>query len=124
MIRPYFESGDGRVTLYHGKCEDVLPTLKPGSMDCIITDPPYPDYHVELYGKADIRWLEAYPCRQLIFWSAKVDFPLDYSAIHIWDKKSGAGSQYERIFERNGHHNYNVYRYYLINSTVAASFCA
>jgi DNA modification methylase len=29
---------------------------------------------------------------------------------------------YERIFERNGGKNYRVYRYYLINSTVAAKY--
>jgi site-specific DNA-methyltransferase (adenine-specific) len=29
----------GDATLYHGKCEDVLPTL--GKVDCVITSPPY-----------------------------------------------------------------------------------
>ena len=29
---------------------------------------------------------------------------------------------YERIFERNGGKNYRVFRHYLINSTVAASY--
>ena len=31
----------GNATLYHGKCEDILPTLKSESIDSIITDPPY-----------------------------------------------------------------------------------
>jgi len=93
-----------------------------GLFTCIITDPPYPDYHVELYGYEDISFLQDYDCRQLVFWSAKVDFPIDYSAIHIWDKKTGAGSEYERIFEINGQANYKVFRHYLINSTVAASY--
>ena len=31
----------GNATLYHGKCEDILPTLKSESVDSIITDPPY-----------------------------------------------------------------------------------
>lgn len=29
------------VTLYHGDCLNVLPTLEPGSVDAVITDPPY-----------------------------------------------------------------------------------
>jgi site-specific DNA-methyltransferase (adenine-specific) len=29
------------VTLYEADCLDVLPTLKPGSVDAVITDPPY-----------------------------------------------------------------------------------
>lgn len=37
MNAPYYQ--DDLVTLYHGNCEDVLPTL--GPVDHIITDPPY-----------------------------------------------------------------------------------
>jgi len=29
------------VTLYHGDCLDILPTLEAGSVDAVITDPPY-----------------------------------------------------------------------------------
>jgi DNA modification methylase len=120
MVKPYYE--DNGITIYHGDCREILPTLEP--VDLVLTDPPYPDYHTEIYKYEDgiLLFLKSLDCRQLVFWSAKSTFPLDYSAIHIWDKKSGAGSQYERIFERNGGKNYNVYRYYLINSTVAASF--
>ena len=110
------------VQLHLGDCLEIIPTLEAGSVDAVIADPPYPDYHVDLYGKSDIRWLNEFTCRQLIFWSAKADFPLDFTAIHIWDKKTGCGSQYERIYERNGNKEYRVFRYYLINSTVAASF--
>jgi len=120
MINPYYDHAG--ITIYHGDCRDILPHLEP--VDLVLTDPPYPDYHAELYGYEDgiIDFLKDIPCRQLVFWSAKVDFPLDHTAIHIWDKKTGCGSEYERIFERNGGANFKVYRYYLINSTVAASF--
>lgn len=37
MTEPYYE--DDLVTLYHGRCEDVLPTL--GRFDLLLTDPPY-----------------------------------------------------------------------------------
>jgi site-specific DNA-methyltransferase (adenine-specific) len=39
MIEPVY-SQDG-VTLYQGDCLEVLPTLPDGSIDAIVTDPPY-----------------------------------------------------------------------------------
>jgi len=117
--RYYFK--DDSVLIYNADCRDILPQLPDNSVDLVLTDPPYPDQHLE-YGDGDIGFLSQLDSRQLIFWSAKAEFPLDYTAIHIWDKKSGAGSQYERLFERNGHRNYNVYRFYLVNSSVAASY--
>lgn len=112
------------IVLHCGDSRDILKTLDPLSIDVVITDPPYPDNLVEEYGYHDgiLDPLKLLPCRQLIFWSAKVEFPLDYSAIHIWDKKTGVGSMYERIFERNGGKAYRVFRYYLINSIVAQSY--
>lgn len=112
------------IKLILGDCLEEMKKIPDKSIDFVLTDPPYPDYHTEIYtfNPEPIKYLNNFKCRQLVFWSAKADFILDYTAIHIWDKKSGAGSQYERIFERNGHKNFNVYRYYLINSTVAANF--
>jgi site-specific DNA-methyltransferase (adenine-specific) len=39
LTRPYWQ-GDG-ITLYHGDCREVLPTLTPGSVDLVMTDPPF-----------------------------------------------------------------------------------
>ena len=105
-------------------CLEVMRDIKDFSEVVIITDPPYPDYHTELYGYEDgiINFLKDIPCKQLVFWSSKVDFPLDYTAIHIWNKKTGVGSMYERIFERNGGEAYRVFDAYLLNSTVAANY--
>ena len=36
-MKPYYES-DG-ITIYHGDCRDILPTL--GKVDLVLTDPPY-----------------------------------------------------------------------------------
>lgn len=36
-MKPYYD--DGQVTLYHGDCRDVLPTLD--RVDLVLTDPPY-----------------------------------------------------------------------------------
>lgn len=38
-MKPYHKRGG--VTLYHGRCEDVLPTLKAGTFAAVVTDPPY-----------------------------------------------------------------------------------
>lgn len=40
-MTPYWTSHDGRHVLYHGDCLEVLPTLAPGSVDAVVTDPPY-----------------------------------------------------------------------------------
>jgi len=107
-----------------GDCLEVMKDIPSDSVDLVLTDPPYPDYYREEYQYKDglLLPLKRFKCKELIFWSAKVKFPLDYTAIHIWDKKCGVGSMYERIFERNGQKNWKVYRYYLINSDVAAKY--
>ena len=41
-MRPYYE--DAGITIYHGRCEEVLPTLAMGSVDVVLTDPPYSEH--------------------------------------------------------------------------------
>ena len=38
-MEPYY--ADDAVTLYHARCEDVLPEIAPESVDLLVTDPPY-----------------------------------------------------------------------------------
>jgi site-specific DNA-methyltransferase (adenine-specific) len=38
-MTPYYEHNG--ITIYHGDCRDVLPTLSAGSVDLVLTDPPY-----------------------------------------------------------------------------------
>ncbi len=47
-MQPTWESKCGTVQLYLGDCLEVLPTLAPGSVDAVVTDPPY---GVEFAGK-------------------------------------------------------------------------
>ncbi len=108
----YFQ--DDNVLIYCADCRDILPLFPEKSIDLVLTDPPYPDQHLE-YGEVDIRLLDNLKCKQLIFWSPRAEFPLDYTAIHIWDKRVGCASEYERLFERNGQANYKMYRYLLVN---------
>jgi len=38
-MQPYYDRKG--ITVYHGDCLEVLPTLEAGSVDCVFTDPPY-----------------------------------------------------------------------------------
>ena len=116
-MNPYYQKSG--ITLYNADCREVAKFVK---CDFILTDPPYPDYYADEYGYFPPMFLNDFSCRQLVFWSAKVDFPLDHTAVHIWDKMINAASHYERIFERNGQKEYKIFRFYPMNSTVAASF--
>ena len=107
-----------------GDCLEVMKDIPDNSVDLVLTDPPYPNYHTDKWIYTSIDFLMSFSCRQLIFWSAILNFPLDYTAIHIWDKKinAAASSEYERIFERNGEKLYRIFNHYLINSTIAAKY--
>jgi len=39
MIKPYYE--DDAVVIYHGDCKEILPQIDTGSVDLVLTDPPY-----------------------------------------------------------------------------------
>lgn len=39
-MRPYYDDGNG-IVIYHADCREVLPTLDAGSVDLVLTDPPY-----------------------------------------------------------------------------------
>lgn len=41
MIQPWWQSECGRFTLYCADCLDVLPQLEAGSVQAVVTDPPY-----------------------------------------------------------------------------------
>jgi len=114
-----FYNEDG-ITIYNSDYKKVLPLLQ--APNAIITDPPYPDYHEDEYNYYDgiLNFLTDYNCRQLIFWSALAEFPLDYTSIHIWDKWRGAASQYERIFERNGKTFCQFFRRQKLNNQIDA----
>lgn len=101
----------GDATLYLGDCLEVLPTLD--RVDAVVTDPPYPDWLADEFQYQDgaLDFLAGMDAKQFVFWSATADFPLTWSAVHIWHKPNGQSSKhYERIFERNGNKPCAVYR--------------
>lgn len=40
-MTPTWQTADGSIRLYLGDCLDVLPTLESGSVDAVVTDPPF-----------------------------------------------------------------------------------
>ncbi len=113
---------EGGITIYHGDCREILPEVWFG-VDLVLTDPPYPDYFVDeyRYHEGVLDGIASIHCRQLVCWSGRAEFPLSYTAVHIWNKNpSNHGAQYERVFERNGGKHQKVFTYYMVNSTVAA----
>jgi site-specific DNA-methyltransferase (cytosine-N4-specific) len=54
---PYYE--DDTITLHHGDATDVAATLEPGSIDCIVTSPPY--FGLRDYGSEGQYGLEETP---------------------------------------------------------------
>ena len=40
-MNPYYESKDGRAVIHHGDCLDVMRSMEAGSVDAVVTDPPY-----------------------------------------------------------------------------------
>lgn len=40
-ITPYYHDEDAGIVLYHADCREVLPRMQAGSVDLVLTDPPY-----------------------------------------------------------------------------------
>jgi site-specific DNA-methyltransferase (adenine-specific) len=55
-MKPYYER-DG-ITIYHADCRDVLPTLAAGSVDLVLTDPPYGVGKAEWDDDLPLWWLD------------------------------------------------------------------
>jgi DNA modification methylase len=56
-MKPYYDE-DG-ITIYHGDCREVLPTLGPGLAQCCVTSPPY--WGLRDYGNENQVGLEGSP---------------------------------------------------------------
>ena len=113
----------GDATLYLGDCLEILPTL--GKVDCVVTDPPYPDYlALEFEFREDsLSIIDNYNWKMFVFYSCKSEFPIPYSARHVW-VKTGAGmmAAYEFIYEVRGKLAYKVFRGNAISNQTMARF--
>lgn len=104
-MKPYYESGG--ITIYHGDCRDVLPTLEP--VDLVLTDPPYGialsehgrnchDWHVagdhnQELGQSVLDNLD-YP--QVAFSHPKKPWSGDWRQYLVWDKGPTVGGGGDR----------------------------
>lgn len=61
-MTPYWTSADGRHVVYHGDSLEVLPTLEKGSVDAVITDPPYPCINREYGVWTEAEWFALMRC--------------------------------------------------------------
>lgn len=106
--------------LYNEDCVITLSRLN--EIDIIITDPPYPNFHKEIFFYKDglIDFLNELKCRQLVFWTAKEPFPLDFTATHKWHKQTGTYATVEYIYERNGGAEEKTYSYQKIKNRIDA----
>lgn len=109
---PYYHDETSGITIYHGDCREVLPTLDTASIDLVLTDPPYGIGHQTNYasrnrgrlgGTSDFSpvhgdtepfdptpWLEVAPC---ILWGANYyadRLPTSNSWL-VWDKREREG---------------------------------
>jgi site-specific DNA-methyltransferase (adenine-specific) len=50
-VKPYYQ--DGAVTIYHGDCREIVPTL--GRFDLLLTDPPYGDILTRKHGHGKLK---------------------------------------------------------------------
>lgn len=103
-MSPYYD--DGTVTLYHGDCRDVLPSIELGGVSTVVTDPPY--------GETSLpwdRWPDGWPAalpatvRQLWCFGSMRMF-LDqadefdgwrFGQEVIWEKHNGSGFHADRF---------------------------
>jgi site-specific DNA-methyltransferase (adenine-specific) len=117
VIAPYYHDSKYGITIYHGDCRDILPQLEP--VDLVLTDPPYPNFNKD-HGKdwdyVDIITLPLPEVRQFIFWPIIEEFPLSWTARHVWHKPNGQSEyHYEFIFERFGKKACRVWHTPIIN---------
>jgi site-specific DNA-methyltransferase (adenine-specific) len=111
-VRPYYEHGG--VTIYHGDCREILPTLPP--VDLVLADPPYGIRSVKRDGKMGggegrpnrkwknrrngvylpvygddkelrPRWLCGYGRRQIVWGAEHFTEAMPRGRMLIWDKR-------------------------------------
>jgi len=119
-IKPFYE--DESVIIINDDCRNVLPLLPDNYVSLVLTDPPY--YGYEDYDWSIVNLVGLLPhVRGFVFWKGS-DFPLLFTARHIWAKANrnigNSGEQYEEIYEVNGNATGLVLRHAVIDSEMNA----
>lgn len=98
-MKPYYS--DDLVTIFHARCEDVLPTIDPATVDLLLADPPYGIDYQPGQGKRDaLEWnaiegdAEAFDPRPLLRYRRAVLWGANNYTEHLprggwlwWDKR-------------------------------------
>lgn len=100
-MRPYYS--DSAVTIYHGDCRDVLPTLD-AVVDAVVTDPPYGVTSLD-WDRPVRGWTDALPANSLwvfgslrFFLAEREEFARWTLAQDIvWEKHNGSNSFADRF---------------------------
>jgi len=104
-----WQTDDGAIRLYCGDCLELLPTMEPGSVDCVVTDPPYGISYAsnqvaetttaewmntEIAGDCDVSLRDAVLAgfkNWVCFGSFRATPPDGFRGIVIWDKGPASG---------------------------------
>lgn len=93
------------VQLYLGDCLDILKTLPDGSVDAVVTDPPYPnnaEHFIDSIETAE-HFFAIFDCpRWFVFWHEleRPPISLPLVAVHIWHRNNtNRPDNYEPIYE-------------------------
>ncbi len=118
----YYLDKESGIAIYHADCRDILPLIPDKSIDLVLTDPPYYGYEDYEWDIVDLDRLLP-QVRSFIFWKGR-DFPLLFTARHIWAKANrnigNSGEQYEELYEINGSKTGLVMRHAVIDSEMNA----
>ncbi|MDQ3044594.1 MAG: hypothetical protein M3R06_05510 [Chloroflexota bacterium] len=70
MPEPYYHDEAAGITIYHGRCEDVLPTLDTETVDLVLTDPPF--FMPATHYQSRTTWQRSWSDTSVLaaFWSA------------------------------------------------------
>ena len=120
MARPYWT--DGTVTLYHGDCREMLPSLGV-TADCIVADPPYGETSL-MWDHWPGRWLDKAALVTTSLWCFG---SLRMFLVHqdefarwklsqdlVWEKHNGSGfhaDRFKRVHEQVTHWYRGEWRY-------------
>lgn len=85
------------VKLYLGDCIDILPTIKSASVDCVISDPPYPEIDRD-YGRiTEVNWMAM--MQKVVRQSRRILKPTGSAVFILQPNSSKVGSMRPWLYE-------------------------
>jgi DNA modification methylase len=125
-IKDEWRDEEAGIRLILGDCLEILPTLEAGSVDAVVTDPPYPTWYTEEYcfdERVTSMVLQMDWPILISFWTPGAPFPTSWDSCHAWDKVVGTHTQFELIYLRGLKQGHKLLRYMTPHSSVRAQIC-